>query len=144
MPDQRTLDRACHARHDLVMRLVISLLLFLLAGCVTAPQAGAADPEGDTLQQIQALIGNAGCTNSSECRTVPVGARACGGPQGYLAWSTAHTDGDTLQKLAERYKAERQAQIRQKGEISDCRFIADPGAVCRAGVCQLGSSLPVQ
>jgi hypothetical protein len=126
------------------MRLVISLSLFLLAGCATPPRADAADPQAGTLQKIQALIGNAACTDSSQCRTLAIGARACGGPQGYLAWSTTQTDGDALRALAERYKAERQAEIRQKGEMSDCRFLADPGATCRSGTCQPGSALIVR
>jgi hypothetical protein len=130
------------AGHDLLMRLLISLSLLVLAGC--AARTDAADAPGATLQQIQALIGNAACTDSSQCRTVAVGARACGGPQGYLAWSTLQTDGDALSTLAERYKAERQAQIKEKGEISDCRFLADPGATCRSGTCQPGSALIVR
>jgi hypothetical protein len=101
----------------------------------TAPQA-----QSDTLGQIRALVGAAGCTDSSQCHSLPMGARGCGGPQGYLAWSSAHTPGDALRALGERYKAERQAQIAAAGEMSDCRFVADPGAVCRAGSCQLGSA----
>jgi hypothetical protein len=97
---------------------------------------------GDTLQQIRALVGNASCTDASQCRSLPLGARACGGPQAYLAWSVERTDGNALGKLADRYKSEREAQIKQTGEVSDCRFIADPGAVCRAGICQPGSLLP--
>lgn len=125
----------------LLMRALISLSLFLLAGCASPSSvSGAANNAGDTLQQMRALIGRASCTDSSQCRSLALGARACGGPQGYLAWSSSQTDGDALRELAERYKAERQAQIKQKGEVSDCRFTADPGAVCQAGQCQLGSS----
>lgn len=144
MAEPRTLDLAGGAGHDQGMRLVIYLSLFLLAGCATTPRADAADPQPGTLEKIKALIGSASCTDSSQCRTVAIGARACGGPQGYLAWSTTQTDGGALRDLAERYKAERQAEIRQKGEMSDCRFIADPGASCRSGTCQPGSALIVR
>jgi hypothetical protein len=108
------------------------------ARAAVAAPAQPAGQQSPTLTQLRALIGNAACTGPAECRTVPIGARACGGPETYLAWSTAQTRPDALRALAERYKAERQAQIQARGEISDCRFAVDPGAVCQAGTCQLG------
>lgn len=102
-----------------------------------APTPGAA--AGSTLEQIRTMIGNAACTGPSQCRTLPVGARACGGPEAYLPYSTANLNEPALRALAERYKSERQAQNQASGMVSDCRFIPDPGAVCRAGTCQLGS-----
>ena len=126
-----------------LMRSIAILLLTFAAGCSShAGPAPAELPRGTTLEQISALIGKASCTDSSQCHTVPIGARGCGGPQRYLAWSSAETSGDALRALADRYKAEREAEIKAKGEISDCRFLVDPGAVCRAGACQLGSALP--
>lgn len=132
------------------------LLILLLLGCATwavsagepvpAQRGGApvqANP-ADTLQQIQSLIGSAACNDHAQCQVLPVGARACGGPQSYLAWSSAHTDRGALEVLGERYKAERLAQIAARGEMSDCRVIAEPKAVCQAGTCQLTSNLPLR
>jgi hypothetical protein len=99
-------------------------------------------PPGDTLAQIRALIGDAACTDSSQCRTVGIGARPCGGPQAYLAWSTAHTDGAALAALAEKFRLEREAVNAASGELSNCRFFPDPGASCRAGTCQLNPVTP--
>lgn len=98
-----------------------------------APAAAA----GDTLAQIRALIGNAACSDSSQCHTLALGARPCGGPQAYLPWSSAHTDGAALAVLGERYRKEREAAIAASGELSTCQFLPDPGAVCIAGTCQL-------
>jgi hypothetical protein len=126
------------------MRSVIFLSLFLLAGCAAASRLDAAATPAQTLQQIRTLIGNPACTDTSQCRSLPLGARACGGPQGYLAWSTAQTDGAAVTALAERYKAQRQVEIKEKGEMSDCRFLSDPGATCVAGTCQLGASVTVR
>jgi hypothetical protein len=103
---------------------------------------GGAPGPGKTLEQIRALIGTAPCNHSNQCRTLPIGARPCGGPEAYLAWSTVNASEFELRALAERYKAERDAHNRASGMISDCRYIADPGAVCRAGTCQLGSGGP--
>lgn len=125
------------------------LLLLLLFGCA-ACTIGAARPKapadakpaaatGDTLARIRAMIGPATCSASSQCRTLPVGAKSCGGPQFYLPYSTANTDVAALTALADQYKAERQAADRASGAMSDCRMVTDPGAVCRAGTCQLNA-----
>jgi hypothetical protein len=126
------------------MRNLAILLFLACAACTTqaqSPAKPAPAPAGQagTLGEIRALIGAASCSDASQCRTLAVGARACGGPEGYLAYSTAQTDESALRALGERYKAERQAQIAASGEMSDCRFISDPGAVCSAGTCQLGT-----
>jgi len=94
---------------------------------------------GGTLEQIRTMIGSASCTDSSQCRTLPVGARACGGPEAWLPYSTANLSEPALKALAERYKSEREAENEKSGMLSNCRYIPDPGAVCRAGTCQLGS-----
>ena len=97
-----------------------------------------ADPGGgDTLARIRALIGDAACTDASQCHTLAIGARPGGGPEAYLAWSSAHTDGAALARLAEQFKSERQAAHAASGVLSDCRFLPDPGAVFREGVCRL-------
>lgn len=103
------------------------------------PVRGAeAAPAGATRARIQSLVGTPSCAGDAECRSIPLGAKACGGPEGYLAWSVKATKESELAALAERYKAERQAENQASGMMSDCRFMPDPGAVCRAGTCQLG------
>jgi hypothetical protein len=98
----------------------------------TAPPA-----DGDTLSRIRALIGDAACTDASQCHTLAIGARPGGGPQAYLAWSSAHTDGAALARLAQQFKQECEAENAASGMMSDCRFLPDPGAVCRDGTCRL-------
>lgn len=129
-----------------MMRPFPFLILLACAACVACaatasgpakPKPVSVPPPGDTLAQIRALIGDAACSDSSQCHTLPIGARPCGGPQAYLPWSSAHTDGAALAELAERFKKEREAALAASGELSDCRFFPDPGAVCRAGTCQL-------
>lgn len=135
------------------MRKLILVLLLGCAACTTQaddpapPSAGAQRPApgtapGDTFARMKALVGAASCTASDQCRTVALGANACGGPQGYLPYSTAGTDEKALLELAARFKAERQAEIKARGEMSTCQHIPDPGAVCTSGTCQLGASSP--
>ena len=136
------------------MRTLLLSLIMACTACTTnagapaEPQAPAPSPKSaaapgaaaaGTLDQIRAMIGNAACSGPSQCRTLPVGARACGGPEAYLPYSTANLSEPALKALAERYKSEREAHNQASGMVSNCRFIPDPGAVCRGGTCQLGT-----
>lgn len=137
------------------------LLLLLLAGCAactsqaqdpvrsqtrgetaisTAPAPAA--ESSTTLAEIRRQIGPAACSESAQCRTLPVGARACGGPEDYLAYATGKTDESALRALAERSTAEGKARNTATGQMSICMLKPDPGAVCVAGACQLGSAAP--
>jgi hypothetical protein len=127
------------------MRLLTLLLILGCSGCssglVAAPTApAAAAPAPGLLAQIRALAADTSCTSSAQCHTLALGARACGGPQSYMAWSSAHTDGAALRVLGERHAQQEKARIAASGEMSDCRMSVDPGAECRAGACQLRSA----
>ncbi|MGX4641817.1 hypothetical protein [Massilia sp. SYSU DXS3249] len=115
-----------------------------VAGQPSKPAAPVAATRPDTLGQIRSLIGTAACSSDNQCRIVPIGARPCGGPSSYLAWSSASTDAAQLQALADRYKAEQQASNEASGRISTCIAIAPPAVACRAGTCQLTDALATQ
>ena len=89
------------------------------------------------MARIHALVGKADCSSDSQCQVLPIGAKACGGPASYLAWSNAKTDAADLQALAERYQAEQQGNNERAGRISNCRVEPQPLAACRANTCQL-------
>ena len=113
---------------------------FLLA-CLLASACSHAAPDGSrTLAELRALGSGAACNSDQQCKTVPVGAKSCGGPESYMAYSTAKASPDKANALAERYRKEREAENRSSGLVSDCRYLMDPGAQCRAGTCQLGGS----
>lgn len=123
------------------MRQLTVLFLLACASCSMHAAGPAAAPDAPgLLARIRALAGTAACTDSSQCRTLALGARACGGPEHFIAWSSAHTEAAPLRALAERYRDERKAALAKSGELSDCRVITDPGAECRAGHCRLRGS----
>ena len=143
------------------MRKLVLLSLLACAACTTradgpatpaaqpassaaAPAAAPATGQPDTLAQIKNLIGKAECASDSQCQALPIGARPCGGPASYLAWSTARTSSSDIQALADRYRSEQQERNTRSGMVSDCRAIAPPAAVCRAGSCQLTDALSVK
>ena len=78
------------------------------------------------------------CSIHSDCATLPIGARACGGPEGYLAYSKTHSDVAGLKRHLSRYNQLRKAAVEASGEMSTCQLPVDPGAQCTAaGQCQL-------
>lgn len=135
------------------MRTLILLILASCAACTTiaAPWAqqasqppqlrnAPANEQGGTLAGIRALVGTPHCSSDDQCHSLPIGSRACGGPESYLAWSSAKTSKAEIEALAQRYKDERRAADKASGAMSTCQFLMDPGAVCRAGTCQAGES----
>jgi len=50
---------------------------------------------------IDKLIGDAKCETNIQCTSIPVGHRACGGPTGYIIYSTLNTNKNKLIKLSE-------------------------------------------
>ena len=106
------------------------------AACVPAQPAPAAssssrEGSGPALHaQVQQLIGRAACDSDAQCRTLPLGVRACGGPETYVAWSVLGTDQAALQRAGERYGQWQAQQQARSGTMSICMVETDPGAVC--------------
>lgn len=101
------------------------------AGTPTPPRAAApADPSIDLRAEILRLIGTASCRDDSQCRALPLGSKPCGGPEGYVAWSTATTDARQLEALAAHYKGAREARNRRLGLMSDCAVVPEPAVRC--------------
>lgn len=87
---------------------------------------------------IVQTAGKAQANNVAQCRVVGLGAKACGGPQSYLVYSTLNgNESDLLQKV-ERYNALMRMQNEQQGLLSDCAIVPEPGVVLVEGFCQAG------
>jgi hypothetical protein len=109
----------------------------------TASLGSSADATPAALRsRIQALVGTAACSTDADCRTSALGAKACGGPEAYIAWSARSTDEAALSRAVADYNAAQQATNLREGRVSNCELVTDPGAVCVAtgtagGSCQL-------
>ena len=111
-----------------------------LAACQSAAAPSVAQPptEASLQQQLDAAIGLAGCTADTQCRTLAVGARACGGPAAWRPWSTQNgNQAQALQSLADQLATLQRQRMDQSGMVSTCRYVPDPGAVCQAQRCVL-------
>jgi hypothetical protein len=85
--------------------------------------------------QAKAIAVIDGCLSSSDCRSAPVGSRACGGPRYYIPWCAKTTDSAALyRKLAEVSAAE-QAYNKKYEIMSTCEFRMPPLVASSAGSC---------
>ncbi len=104
----------------------------LCAAACAAPTA--ADP---AQAAIERLIGDAPCDHDGQCRTLPIGHKACGGPERWLPWSTKATDEARLHELLARAGSGSLPPPARPQGYSLCVVVPDPGAVCQAGRCVL-------
>ena len=128
-------------------------VLLLVSACQAQPVAPAAAPavppvvspmsapadETALLARLRTEIGDARCTADTQCRTLGVGHKACGGPQQWWAWSTLTARGERLQAWADELAALQKQRQEASGMLSNCLYVADPGAVCQAQRCVLRS-----
>lgn len=129
------------------LRLAAASLLILTA-CADARQSApvpvpASAPASATAalwQQIQSANSNLSCDNDSQCHSLGVGAKSCGGPENYLAWSSKSSDGAQLKALVEQHAAARRADNNRSGIMSNCMITSTPEATCRAGACVLSNA----
>ena len=86
--------------------------------------------------EAKALVTANGCSSAAQCRTAPVGSRACGGPRYYLVYCSKSTDSAALfRKLDAIATAEREFNRRYQ-LASTCEFRMPPTVGIVGGVCQ--------
>ena len=127
-----------------------------IAGVVTSPvppppdlaklpadPPAASAPTAQSLAAAHAALESAlakasHCTATSECRSLAVGGKACGGPTGYEAYSTKSVDPATMTALAQREHDLALQEARESHRVSNCMMLGDPGARCEANKCVTG------
>lgn len=123
-----------------ILTLTLAAACACFGACNAAPPNPPQTPSGNAavlLQDLQRLAQQSSCQSAQQCVSLPVGAKACGGPEGYVAVSAA--DQEAARALAARHVAARRAEnAAAPGVQSDCRLVTDPGAQCVAGRCVSG------
>lgn len=85
-------------------------------------------------EEILKLSQSYSCSNSSDWSFTTYGSKACGGPQGYIAYSNKIDTTVFLQKVQEYTKAEKKYNIKWN-VVSTCDLPAQPKSVeCQNGV----------
>ena len=113
-------------------------VLLMLGACQAQPGAAAAasgQDEAALLARIQAAVGEAACSSDAQCRTLPMGEKACGGPERWMAWSSTSAQADLLPGWAAELATLARQRNQRSGMVSNCQYQPDPGAVCRAQHC---------
>ncbi|WP_333607474.1 hypothetical protein [Arsukibacterium sp.] len=88
-------------------------------------------------REALALIGDARADDNSQCRVAAFGHKPCGGPAGYVAYSTKDgNEGDILRKIAA-YNAAAEAENMRLGRMSDCAVVTEPAVELVGGQCKL-------
>jgi hypothetical protein len=135
-------------------------IVIVLAACSPKTPGTPAGPDGDKIvltgdqktdwdqivaleNQAKALVKTDGCSSAGECRTAPVGSRACGGPRYYLVYCSRTTDSAALfRKLDAVAAAEREFNAKYQ-IVSTCEFRMPPTVALSGGTCQMtGGSSP--
>jgi hypothetical protein len=128
------------------------MLVSALVGCAQGTTGGP-EPDGDKVvftgvqktdwaqivaleDEAKALVKADGCASAGQCRTAPVGSRACGGPRYYLVYCSLTTDSAALyRKLDAIAAAEREFNTRYQ-LASTCEFRMPPNVGLVGGSCQ--------
>jgi len=92
----------------------------------------------DIRLQMEREIGDAAARRPEQCHVVPLGAKACGGPQDYLIYSSAISDGRKLQELARQYAEAEEKYNRVTGAASTCSHVMPPRVQLDKGKCTSG------
>lgn len=140
--------RRRHAGRWVGRLAAMSCMAAALSACVQA----APDPSGNATavtaaqqarQSLAQAIGEAPCQRDAQCHTVAVGAKACGGPEAYLPWSSQTADAARIQALADLYTQAQTAGV-PAGRMSTCSVVTDPGAACVQQRCVLRTGLALK
>ncbi len=123
--------------------LVVYVLVVVMAmvGCEKQAIHGSPEEEGLHLQalyrEIDSLANLYPCDNPSEWAFVPIGDKPCGGPAGYIAYSTQLNTADFLNKAELYTNLQREYNIKWD-VISDCMYVTPPSyVVCENGKAKL-------
>jgi len=75
------------------------------------------------------------CTSDTQCRALPLGARACGGPDRYQAYSTQVSDRADLERLSAEHQRLSAQRNELEGAMGICSVLPVPAARCESLSC---------
>jgi hypothetical protein len=120
--------------------LMLVLTLALALGEDVAASASSDEQAlKDVRSEIVSLIGEPRCANLVHCRVLALGARPCGGPSEYLAFSSLTAKREILEAKAYEYSFLEEEVNRSKAAVGSCEVLPPPHATCVDGRCTLSS-----
>ena len=85
--------------------------------------------------ELALLVGEASCSELSECRALPFGAKPCGGPWEYLIYSSINSDTLKIKETVDEYNEWNMVLNKRYGYTSDCSHAETPQLLCLNGKC---------
>lgn len=119
----------------------VALAALLLSACAGLVAPG--DEEADRQEivrleaEARALANPNGCSGAGQCRSAPVGAKACGGPRSYVVYCAVTTDTVALFRKLEELRRTEQAFNQKYGTISTCELAVPPATELRGTTCSV-------
>jgi hypothetical protein len=112
----------------------------VLAACVSAlsPETTEAEDRAELARleaEARALVSPGGCAQPGDCRSAPLGAKACGGPRTYVVYCAATTDTVALFRKLEQHRRAEAAFNEKYGMPSTCDLAAPPRTELAGGTC---------
>lgn len=111
----------------------IPLMLFLVLATATAAICRAETDEEALVRlrsEIMKLIGDANCRNVVNCRVVGLGAKPCGGPAEYVAYSIWRTMSDEFGNMVSEYNLIAEDVVHESETVGACVRLDEPAADC--------------
>lgn len=94
-------------------------------------------------RSIKEEIGEPRANDLSQCRSIPFGAKACGGPATYLAYSVTRTNEVHLRALIDEFNQNAKKYNQASKILSDCMIVSEPKIELFGGICKLQWGKPV-
>jgi hypothetical protein len=112
-----------------------------LAACVSAlsPETTEAEDQAELARleaEARALVAPDGCTRPGDCRSAPLGAKACGGPRTYVVYCASTTDTVALFRKLEQHRRAEAAFNQKYGRPSTCDLAMPPQTELAGGTCR--------
>jgi hypothetical protein len=120
---------------DLLIRVVAAALAMTVVACGgddgNRVQRAALETRIDAIEaQVRTLAGPAVCSVDDECRALPLGALACGGPSKFVPYSIRATDEGSLGSLSADHRRLSAELLAQQQAVGPCVALAVPTAYC--------------
>ena len=133
----------------MIKNVVYYSILFAVVGVVNANGTASLSAEDIAQKSIQDLrslqsdlktaismeIGQAKCSEDTQCKALSIGANPCGGPESYQAYSILNANLEHLNELAGQYKLVRKTLHAKTGTVGACVVIPEPAVQCKNQQC---------
>ena len=117
-----------------------TILVVLISGCANSIPIDEGELTNEMMivsNEIQEITQDTYCTQYSQCQSIPIGAKACGGPGGYQIYSSliGTKKIKKLEKLSKRSQKLGMQYNKLTMQVSGCIYNDPPRTFCLQNTC---------